>query len=127
MSGAGYGDPVAAGGSIVRRGTGRVRSVHALGASTSTALFSGGALLMGVSVRETTGSATVTARLYDGSSINGVQLFSVTVPSAGFEYIAFWDYGLDIEAGLFLQVTSGSADVFAHYRSDAPGLGRVVP
>lgn len=127
MSGSGYGDPAGPGGSIVRRGVDRVRAVHALGATSNTALFTGGGIVMGISIRETSGSAATTVRFYDGNTTGGVQLMSVSVPSGTFEYIGFWDYGLDIQAGLYIQVTAGSADVFAHYRPDALGMPAGTP
>lgn len=115
------------GGSILRRGTDRVRSVHALGATTQSALFAGGGVLMDVMIRETSGSAAATVRFYDGATTGAPQIMSVSVPSGGFEQLAFWDYGLDVESGLYFQVTSGSADVFAHYRPDAIGMDPGTP
>lgn len=64
--------------------------------------------LTGWSFRETTGSATATVELYDGSSTGDILLASIALASAGTAQQGPGSSGVRIRNGVYLHVVSGS-------------------
>lgn len=87
---------------------GRVRAVPVPATSKSIKIVSRRAVLMGWSLRESTGSAKATVEIIDGSSANDNLMASIAIASGGDDRIGLGPLGICADGGIYLSVLSGS-------------------
>ncbi|HEX3513864.1 MAG TPA: hypothetical protein VHT26_07685 [Trebonia sp.] len=106
--------------SIVGSGSDRVRVIGSTGISASKQLINMQGRLLGWTVTESTGAAAASVRLWDGASNGGQLVVPVKVATGTTITQGPTDPGIDIEQGVYLEVTAGSADVVIYFRADIP-------
>lgn len=102
----------------MRRGSLRVRRYPFALLTTSVQITSMAGLLMGWSLFETSGSSPATAILWDGANANGKRTGAISVAAGGESQVSFFDYGVDIESGLYLAVVAGSITGVIYFQAD---------
>lgn len=79
--------------------------------SASQPAYSGACWLLGFSVMETTGAAVASVTFYDGQDVNGKLLDRVSVSAGGTDRYNPGQPGMPVEAGIFVDVVSGTVDL----------------
>ena len=111
----GAGDP--APNSIARLRAKPVKPIPIPATSTDALALNRPALLMGWSLRETTGAAVAAVRLFSGTTAGGQLVASIALASGGSSDHATSDDGVFVTGGLFLDVVAGSVEgaIYARY------------
>lgn len=120
-----YGDVIPQAGnpeSVRGTGSARVRPLTGRALAADKQLTTLGGLLMGWSMRESTGSAAAVVELYDGNGTGGQLLGTQQLASAASFTVTLFDDGIEVENGVTAHIVSGSADVVVYFRADVgPG------
>lgn len=83
--------------------------------TTDLTLLTGPFVLRGWALAETTGSAAVTAELYDGNDENDVLVAPLFLLSGTSSVLWAADSGIILRTGLFLEMLSGSIEGAIYY------------
>lgn len=84
---------------------------------TDTALLNRPCLLMGWSVRESTGSAAAAFRIFSGTTTGGNMAASVALATSASSVFSTAEDGVFLDGGMFVDVLSGSFEgaIYAKY------------
>lgn len=121
MAGYGLSGVAAPSDSIVGRGADRVRAVPVNAGGGSGVLLGMGGVLLGWSVRESTGAAAAGFDLYDGHDATGSLLGTCALAAGAESQRTLFSEGVDVTAGLYLSVTSGAVHGVVYVRADMGG------
>ena len=86
----------------------RIRPISIGTATANRQLYTPQGTLFGWSIRESTGTTAATATLWDGVDASGVIVGVIGLAGGGLSHPPFPEKGVELEAGLWLQVESGS-------------------
>lgn len=88
------------------------------GAAKSTSFIAAnfGGWLLGWTMRESSGSAAAVVKVHNGESVDGQLVAPVALASAGMDSQWLGDRGVDVDAGLYVEIASGQADVVLYMR-----------
>ena len=79
-------------------------------------LVSGPAILLGYSIRESTGAAAAAVRLRNGADATGAIVATIGLAASGSDTQMPTDPGLICDVGVWLEVVSGSVEGSVHVR-----------
>lgn len=88
--------------------------VQSLKIAADTLVIGGKVLYFGYEAVET-GGAAMTAKIFDGTSNAGKQIGSIGLASGGYVGPGPFNRGVLCEQGIFVDYTSGAADVVVYY------------
>lgn len=88
--------------------------VQALKIAADTLVVGGKVLYFGYEAAET-GGAAMTAKIFDGTTNAGKQIGSIGLASGGYVGPGPFNRGVLCENGIFVDFTSGAADVIIYY------------
>jgi hypothetical protein len=108
-------------GSILGAGASRVRHLNTGTISASKQLTTLPGRLLGWALEETTGTASAKCRLHDGTDANGDVADRMQVGTGATAHISYFDVGVDIQSGLWVEVVSGSLSLTVYYQMDVSG------
>lgn len=92
--------------------------------TTSSAIHGGATIVMGWSLRETTGAASAVAEIYDGNDTTGQLITTISMTSNESTRDWLGPNGVECSRGIYVAVVSGSikGTVWARLRHHPQGL-----
>lgn len=108
-------------GSILGDGADRVQHLNTGTISASKQLTQIPGRLLGWALEEMSGSASAKCRLHDGTDAGGDVADRMQVGTGATAHGSYFDVGIDIRSGLFVEVVSGSLALTVYYRMDVSG------
>jgi hypothetical protein len=122
MSGYGEGAGYSPGSSIVEHGSDRVRAISVGVPAASGQILNMAGILLGWSIRETSGTTAASFDLFDGHDQNGALLATSALAAGGESQRTLFSKGVPLVAGLYFQLVSGAVKGVIYVRADVGDL-----